>query len=195
MTFTVKHDLDKLEKKLYRHERELIAKAVPQAINRTMRTVRSRVVKQISSETSVKQKDVRTRMTMTSASAKSLTASLDAREAKAKNLIHHVSKSQRNPQTFRRRLKKGFKHSGVKARAWGAPKTYDGTFIGRGRGGNLRVFKRTGPARLPLEPVFGPSPRRVFDGDKAAPLMSRTVAERFPIELSAAINNQIRRQR
>jgi len=196
MTFTVKHDLDKLNKKLYGFEKNLAAKAGGQAINRTMATVRSRAVKAISAETSVKQKELRANISIASkASNRTLKATLSAVEAKAKNLIHFVSPAQRNANTFRRRVSKGFKHPGVKAKAWGKSKHYDGTFIGTGRGGNLRVFKRTSGASLPLQAVYGPSPRLTFDSSKIEGVMKRTVAERFRIELSAAINNQIRRQK
>jgi hypothetical protein len=195
MTFSIKDDLDKLERKLYNFEKGLVPVAATQAINRTTTTVQSRSVKAIAAETGVKQKDVRAGMERIKASRRSLTASIDARQAKAKNLIHHVTPSQRNAQTFRRRVKKGFKHPGVKAKAWGKPKYYDGTFIGRGGGGNARVFRRTSAARLPIEPVFGPSPRKTFDSSKVNDVMKSTTKERLPIELSAAINNQIRKQR
>jgi len=159
-----------------------------------MRTVNSKAVKAIAAETSAKQKDIRAELDISKASPRGLTATLDSTRAKARNLIHFVSKSQRNTTTFRRRVKKGFKHQGVKAKAWGQAKYYDGTFIGTGRGGNVMVFRRSGAGRLPIEPVFGPSPRRRFDSEKITKLMNITVAQRFPVELSAAINNQIRRQ-
>jgi len=195
VTFSVKHDLDRLERKLYGFEKTLMKKAAPQALNRTMKTVNSRVVKAISSETNIKQKDVRASLDISKASVRSLRSILNSRRGKARNLIHFVSPSQRNVHTFRKRVKKGFKYPGVKAKAWGKSKVYEGTFIGVGRGGNMRVFRRTSAARLPIESVYGPSPRRMFDSPKIVRVMKIAVAERFPIELNAAINNQIRRMK
>ena len=147
INLNITHDLDKLERVLHKHEKALMKKAVPQAINRTLKTVRSQATKEISKTTGYKQKDVRSRIRVWKAGAKNLNAGLDAQQGKAENLIRFVRPAQRNIQTFRRQTKKGFKYAGVKAKAWNKAKVYEGTFIGKDSAGNLKVYKRRGADR------------------------------------------------
>jgi len=193
LAIRITDDLARLDKVLHRHERELMTKAVPQAINKTVTTVASRAVKHVSAITSEKQKDIRAKMVLKKASPKHLSASVDMREARATNLIKFVSTSQRNAGTFRRRTKKGFKHPGVKAKAWGSSKYYRGTFIGTGKdSGAQLVFKRGSSGKA--QSVTGPSARREFIKPDSTAMLRRVTKQRIRIELSAAINNMIRRQ-
>jgi hypothetical protein len=194
MNVSIRHDLDGLKRKLTAMERSLIPAATSKALNKVRTSVRSEVVKAIAAETGVKQKDIRKKITMGRASKRQTWVRISARDARAKNLIHFVAAAKRTPGAFRVRKKNGeYKQPGVRARAWGATKTYKGTFIGVGRGGNTLVFKRSAGRGSKLEAVVGPSPRDNFIKPYARNTMVRTVRSRLPIELERAINQELRR--
>ena len=195
VSLMIKDDLNRLDRVLLSHERALKAKAVPQAINRTVKAVKSHAVKEISRKTSIKQKDVRARLREIKAKTGTMTGGVDARRGTAGNLIDFVSASQKNAYTFRKRTRKGFKHPGVKAKAWGTPKYYEGTFIGRSGKGKLQVYRRTSAGRTKITSVAGPSIRHTFISDQVVASMTSVGRVRFAKELSYAINNQIRRQK
>jgi len=104
IALSISHDLDRLDITLLRHERALKKKAVPQAINRTLRTVRSHSAKDISA--GYKQKIVRGHIKERKASSQTLRGELNAVSGKAENLIQFVRPSQQNPYTFRKRTKR-----------------------------------------------------------------------------------------
>ena len=190
----IKHDLDKLEKALYLHEKRLMKVAVPQAINRTLVTVRSEAAKEISATTGITQADIKKGIKHWKAGRKKHEGSLNAKSATAKNLIKYVRAAVANHTHFRSRTRKGkFKHPGVKAKTWGKSQYYRGTFIGRSRKGQLKVYKRGKSGEA--ESVYGPSVRDEFIKEPLQAKLKRTARLRFRIELTAAINNQIARQK
>ena len=191
----IKHDLAKLEAKLNKHQKVLIKKAAPQAINKTLKAVASHSAKSIAGTTGYKNKDVKARIRTWKASATRLSAGLDATKGKAENLIKFIRAAQANPLTFRKRTKKGFKYAGVKAKAWGKLREYEGTFIAKTASGDAKVFKRTSASRSKITQVSGPSIRREFIDEQLTQSMTVMSRQRFRKELTAAINNQIRRQK
>lgn len=193
---SIKSDLDKLQRKLGSIGQGVVPRAATQAINRTARSVNSTAIKQVAAETGVKQKEIRQAHQLYLANRQRLQASIDASKAKARNLIAFVRPAQRKAGYFNSRTARGkFKAPGVKAKAWGKSKTYAGTFIARAPQGQLLVFARKGPGRLPLKGVVGPSPRNTFVGQRLVQVMQRKARERLQIELTSAINNQLRRLR
>ncbi|WP_444919301.1 phage tail protein (plasmid) [Microbulbifer sp. CnH-101-G] len=188
----IKDDLAQLEKKLGKMERGLIPKAASQAINKAVRSVNSAAVKEVSAETNIKQKEIRQAHQLYLASRNRLSAAIDAKKSRGKNLINFVRPSQRKVGHFNARNKRGaHKALGVKAKAWGETKTYKHTFIGRAPQGQLLVFARKGPGRTPLKSISGPSPRGAFISQRLQQVMERQASARFRVELTRSINYQL----
>lgn len=193
VAISIKHDLKDLERELGKLSSKVIPTALPMALNRVGKSVQAVAIRTVSQETKVKQKDIRQAVT-----PNAFTASKDKpnfvinfTESKASNLIDFVTASRRNSQAFRKRTRKGFKFGGVTANAWGKRKEYKGTFIGKGRNsGKTLVFKRQGKK---IDSVTGPSPRRTFEQPVVVNAMTSKLRERLPIELSSAINRQLKK--
>ena len=198
MQVSVKHDLKELTQDLKRIKASAIPKATVQALNRTATGVRTDGVKAVAKETGYKQKDVRNTITIWKATRQKLFAEVNAKQGKAKNLIHFVSPSQRKAGYFNKSksLKRGgtkYKAKGIKAKAWGQRKTYDGTFIGKGKNSNTPlVFTRTSKKRTPLKSVLGPSIRNTFDSRHVQNMLKHESRNRFNKAMAAAVQNQIR---
>lgn len=194
----IRDDIKSLEKKLDHIGGGVVQRAASQAINRTIRSVNSAAIKEESAETGIKQKEIREAHRLYLANRNKLQAAIDAYRARAKNLINFVRPSQRKPNYWNRRDRKGrYKYAGVKAKAWGRMKLYRGTFIQRVRSnGKLLVLKRkssAGPRGGTTEGVYGPSPRRVFASNRLQQVMVNRAKERLRIELSRSIANEIRK--
>ncbi|GAA5442638.1 hypothetical protein Misp06_00812 [Microbulbifer sp. NBRC 101763] len=190
----IKHDLAKLEKKLGKMERGLIPKAASQAINKAVRSVNSTAIKEVSAETNIKQKEIRQAHQLHLAKRDRLHAAVDAKKARARNLINFVRPSQRKAGHFNALNKRGaHKAPGVKAKAWGQTKTYKKTFIGRAPQGQLLVFARKGKGRTPVKGITGPSPRGAFISQRLQQVMERQASGRVRVELTRSINNQLRK--
>ncbi len=173
--------------------------ATRQAVNRTLISVKSTAIKSIANETGLKQKTIRSRMIERRAKGKDLTASIDAKLGRAYNLITSVTKSQRKPGYFSRKLKSGKRKgqrasAGVRARAWRKNRVYRGTFIIQSDRGPLVVSRRDSSRRRGWAKfIHGPSIRNTFRKEHNIALMRNRVAERLPIELQRAIDYQKRK--
>lgn len=199
MNISFKNEIAALSADLKKIKAQAIPKATVQALNRTVTGVRTDATKELRKESGVKSSEIRADLKIWRASRLKPVAELNARTGRAKNLINFVSPAQRKANYFnsRRRLKRGglgkYKAKGVKARAWGESKTYDGTFIGRGRGsGKLLVFARTGKGRTPLKGISGPSIRNMFNKPNMQRKLKRFASDRFVKAMRAAVKNQIR---
>lgn len=176
---------------------EVAEKAKVQALNRTATGLRTDAAKDISKETGFTQKRIRPALKIKKASRRLPVAVLDARTGYAPNLIEFVSPSQRKISYFNqsKKLKRGgrkYKYKGVKAKAWGQKKTYDGAFIGTGKKG-LTVFKRTSASRNKLVQVYGPSIRNTFISEPIQTNLKRQAAIRFDKNMQASIKNLVTR--
>ena len=198
MRLDIRHQLPALTRDLERIKKSAIPKATVQALNRTATGIKTDSVKIVAKETGYKQKDVRESIKVWKATRQKLHAEVNAREGKAKNLIYFVTASQRKPGHFNKakRLKRGgvkYKASGVKAKAWGKSKTYDGTFIAKGKNSNTPlVFTRSSKKRTPLKSVLGPSVRNTFDSSTVQKRLRAEGQKRFTKNMAAAVRNQIR---
>lgn len=199
MQIDFKSEIRELTKDLERINKSAIPKATVQALNRTATGVKTDATRSVSKETGIKQKDVRQELKVWKASKLKQVAEVNARTGKAKNLIHFVSPSNRKPNHFNQRktLKSGrkgkYKARGAKARAWGKTKTYEGTFIGKGKdSGKDLVFARTTSRRTPLKSIMGPSIRNTFDSRKMQAKLKSFASFRFDKNMKAAVKNQIR---
>lgn len=176
---------------------EVAQKAKVQALNRTALGLRTDATREVAEETGFAKKRVRDALKIERATRRLPVAVLDARTGYAPNLIEFVSPSQRKIGYFNqsRKLKRGgrkYKFKGVKAKAWGQRKVYDGAFIGTGKKG-LTVFKRTSSARNKLVQVYGPSIRNTFVSDPIQSKLKRQAAIRFDKNMQASIKNLVTR--
>ena len=135
-----------------------VPRAVSAAVNRTLSTGRSRIVKRIRAEVAIKAKDAREAIRLRKATA-----------AKPEGFIV-ISKKPIPLYDFGAKQGKG--GVTVKVRKAGGRETLKGTFIAKMRSGHVGVFERKltgGPGskrvkRLPIRERFGPSLLVVFEG-------------------------------
>lgn len=152
--------LDRLDRNVQRAE---VA-----ALNRVGTSARAEVVREISQQSGLKQKDLREHIPL-------------SRATKARPFVEIVAKPW-SPNLIRyqaRQVKQG-----VTAKAWGNRKLYKGAFIGnQGR----TVFARTSKARLPIKALHGPSVPKEFVKGYALRALEAKVHERFGIEFNRAL--------
>ena len=190
-------DLNRLTKDLKKIQKEFPA-ATRQAVNKTLTSVTSTAVKHVSSETGIKQKDVRKKLIISRARGNGLSAYIDATPGRAFNLIANVNKDKRKPNAFRGKLKSGKRKGqsrflGVRAKAWNKTKTYKGTFIINTRNGPI-VASRKGSQRSgrgKFKWIVGPSMRQEFTRAALHKALRAKVRESLPKELNAAIKYHI----
>lgn len=205
MQISFKNDIAALTKDLKAIKQSAVPKATVQALNRTGRGTKTDAVREVSKKTGIQQKEVRAKIAGPSnnfkfkATRNKQFATVDSSEGRASNLISFVSPSLRKPNHFnhRKTLKSGrkgkYRARGVKARAWGKSKTYDGTFIGKGRGsGKYLVFARKGSSQTPLKSITGPSIRVEFKSKPMQAKLKSMADVRFKKNMADAVRNQIR---
>lgn len=203
------HELDKLTRDLGKIRECVRRKALPMAANRITASVKTVAIRELKEITGLKATQIRKDLRVKKFTSRTGVAYVDAVSGRARNLIIGVSASARilgepgRPQFFRRRAKtkgKRYLRTGVKSKAWGKSKIYDGSFIAKGRsdrhgeGGNTIVYARRGPSRsAKLKGLQGPSVRVEFRKPTMQGVMRRKADERIPIELNSAIRQAVKR--
>lgn len=188
---SIEHEFDHLFKDLNSIEKQALPKALRQAQNKVLSSVRVHAQRTISKETGIKQRSVKDKLVERPATQARKVAELDAKPGKAYNLIASVTPSQRKPGYFNQRMKSGkrkgqYRAKGVVARAWGKRKVYRGSFIVDTRKGPL-VMKR---GLSKLEPLAGPSVRHTFIKKEFISSMRAKVRERLPLELERSLRRE-----
>lgn len=160
ITISVSHNIDEVQKRLKAKQKEVAAAAL-RAVTRTSQGAQTRMVETISSEYKVTRAFVRERLRLRKASKKgphafeaTLIGNPNGRNKRSMNLIHFaISKLTRvEVAAWRREASGRLNRPQVpfQIKRSGARVTIKGAFIGNdGR----TVFRRTGKARLPIEPV------------------------------------------
>lgn len=138
-----------------------IEKAVSRAINKTAVSARTKIVRRIARETSLKQKIIRRAVTLRRASYRVWQAVVGIR-GKPMPLVWFHARQTKAGVTYK--LRKGEPR-----------KTALHAFLARMPSGWFGVFRRKGRPRLPIEQLFGPSVREIFAG--APGLVEETVRE------------------
>ena len=167
ISIKVQTDIKKLTKKLGILDPKVVRKATSSALNKTGSTIRAKAKRRIARLTGIKQAALNTKkiggkpgIWFDKARSNKLVAEVGARGG-ARNLVHFAARATR---------------AGISAAAWGRRKIYRGTFLAnQGR----TVFKRTGKARLPIEPVWGPSISRTWLNAKLTAVYKRVARRRF----------------
>lgn len=152
----MKHDLKRLRKQFKTLPDKQITPVINRALNKAGKKVQSKATKDISKATGIKpQKKVREAIKFVKSNFKSLRVLIIAHRL-APNLIEFVAPSKRRPNAFD-------KKTGVKAKAWGKPEEYRGTWIGTGQhSGKALVYRKTNKTASGVKGVPGPSVRRTF---------------------------------
>lgn len=176
MQIKVNVDVEGALKGLDDLEREYAPRATVAALNKVGVTARTEAARQISAETGLPVSQVKKYVPLVKANKWTLSAVISALPW-APNLARFSARQTKQ---------------GVSANAWRQRKIYRGTFLGnQGR----TAFKRVGKARLPIEPVHGPSVPRTFIGEKTQAAIQRVVRERFALEFSRALQQFLRSRR
>ncbi|MDJ0513082.1 MAG: phage tail protein [Methyloceanibacter sp.] len=163
MRVDVTSDADQLAKKLRGPLRRQVPKIMNQAINRTAQQARTASVRSISKTMGLKQKDLRSALTLIRSNFTTLRAILVGR-GRPLNLIRFGARQTRK---------------GVSAKAYGHRRVYEGSFIAKGI-----VAARRGRARLPIKALFGPGVAKELKNQK--PKVDKVIIERWPINLRQA---------
>jgi hypothetical protein len=141
------------------------------------------MIRGITGEYNLKASDVRERLRVRRAqrSGMQFTATLvgnpQGRAKRAMNIIRFVEKSVSLAESKRRRKRGDLGAVFVKIKRAGGRKAIQGAFIGNlGR----TVFRRTGPGRLPIEPVSTIGVPQMFQAKKVQIPVQRWITENFP---------------
>lgn len=175
MQIDVRVDVEKAIRSLWVMQRD-VNTAAAAALNRVGVTARAAAAREISKASGLPVNQVRKHVPLVRANKWNLQCEISARPY-APNLIRYSARQTK---------------AGVSANAWRKRKVYRGTFIAnKGR----TVFKRVGPARLPIKAVYGPSVRREFIRDTVAKAINTTVEQRFALEFDRALTALLKRRR
>ena len=162
---SIDSNIKALTKDLTDIQKRVVPQVASRAINRTARTLFTRIKRQVAQDTGLKQKEIASRLMLVKSNKKTLFASVRM-VGRWFNLIRFGAKQ--------------FK-GGVRARAWGERKMYRGAFIAnKGR----TVFALTKEARekksrLPIKALVGPNPSREFNRLMRDPAVTKETLETF----------------
>ena len=194
--------LDALQKKLIRTATDLETKAKAMAINKTAEKARAEINRVIPTEYAVKAAEVRNSIDLRKARSGELRAVISIfgsarRRGRSLNMIHFLSAIQAAGRAMKTRGSKAKKADlnsianqlGFMVRRDGGLKKIPGAFIGNhGR----TIFRRTGKARLPIEPMQVIGFSQMFSSQKITDRIMRKIAADFPIEAQRAIDQVMR---
>jgi hypothetical protein len=155
-------------------ERQVVAPATADALNRVATTTRRVAIEKIVKDTGIRSSAVRQRINISRANRNKLEARIKA-QPYSPNLVNYAARQTR---------------AGVSANAWRARKVYRGTFLAPKK---RLVFVRTGPKRLPIKAIRGPSVRKQFMRLPSERAMRDTIAARWPIEFERSVRFRLDR--
>jgi hypothetical protein len=82
--------------------------------------------------------------------------------------------------------------SGVQTRAWGKPQVIQHAFIATMKSGKTGVFRRVGPARLPIKQLWGPTIGGTFATDEVQGVINATMKARLQSSLARRMAAAVR---
>jgi len=185
--------LKQLEYMLKTTAKEL-ERAEVMAINKGISSAKTEMKRAISSEFTILQKTVNKRLKVTKARKGHAVAVLEpiaGRRGYSMNLIHFLEKKPGIREQKRRIKAEGSRPQLRFHIKRGAEKTIKGAFIGnRGR----TVFKRTGKARLPIEPVQTIGVPGMFNTRRINERVIARIRKELPVEMESAVAQVIRKR-
>jgi hypothetical protein len=190
-------DLDVVQQRLARLPATLQAKALGPAINKVADKARAEINRAIPQEYAVKASEVRNSMELRRASAGKLEASISIfgsarKRGRSLNLIHFLAAVQSAGQAYRARGAKANRRDlaaldgqlGFLIRKAGGLKRIKGAFLGNN---GRTIFRRTGKARLPIEPMQVIGFSQMFSSRKIRDRVMAKIDAEMPIEIERAI--------
>jgi len=171
-----------------------LERAEVMAINRVASKARTEMKRAISSEFTILQKDVNKKLKVTKARKGHAVAVLEpiaGRRGYSMNLIRFIEKKPGIREQKRRIKAEGNRPQLRFHIKRGGAKTIKGAFIGnKGR----TVFKRTGKARLPIEPVQTIGVPGMFKTRRVNERVLARIRKELPIEMESAVAQVIRKR-
>jgi hypothetical protein len=182
MKIDVRFDVNQAKAMLHGLQKQVIPLATSRAINKTSQAAKSAAVKLIAKDMGIKQKDVRTSITLLKASRIKLQAVVQARGKRLPiiKLDPHATQS----------------NIGVTYKAQnGQRKQIAGAFIATMKTGHRGVYKRVpGAKRLPIMELHGPSIPHVFCQAKITQSLEETVNTRWSVIFEHEIQFELQRR-
>ena len=154
---SIESNIAEVQKQLDVFQRKAIPRVIVRSLNKTGTTVAAQARKLIKEDTALPVSFIKRKLQIRKAKRNHHVYSIDGLRGTT-NLIEWVTPGQRNTMYARKANRRG-----VRSKAWGKPKVYSGTFIGRGKSsGKLLVFKRDSSKGSGVAGVYGPSVRSAF---------------------------------
>jgi hypothetical protein len=181
MNIHVRFDIDQAKAMLSSLQKQVLPLAASRAINKTSQSTRSTAVKLIANDMGIKQKDIRSSITLLKATRIKLQAVVQAR-GKRLPII------KLDPHALQNNV--GVTYKGQD----GQRKQIAGAFIAAMKTGHRGVYKRApGVKRLPIMELHGPSIPHVFCQAKITQALEETVNTRWPVNFQHEVQFELQR--
>ncbi len=182
MKFDVRFDVNQAKAMLNGLQRQVLPQAASRAINKTSQSAKSVAVKLIAKDIGIKQKDIRTSITLLKASRIKLQAVVQA-SGKRLPII------KLDPHATQDSV--GVSYKGQN----GQRKQITGAFIATMKGGHRGVYKRApGAKRFPIIELRGPSIPYVFCQAKITQALQESVETRWPVIFDHEVQYELQRR-
>lgn len=194
--------LDQLRRKLSGMAKDVDRKVVQPALNKVAEKARAEINRSIPQEYAVKASEVRNAVDLRKAREGDLRAVISVfgsarRRGRSLNMIHFLAAIQAAGQAAKARgarvkksdLKGLARQLGFQIRKDGGLKKIEGAFVGnKGR----TIFRRTGKARLPIEPMQVIGFSQMFASQKISKRVLDKVRAELPVEIDRALARVLR---
>lgn len=194
--------LEAMGKNLIKLSSDIEEKATVMAINKTAAKAQAEIARAIPQEYAVKASEVRNSIDLRRARGGELRAVISVfgsarRRGRSLNMIHFLAAIQAAGRAMKTRGSKAKKADlkaianqlGFMIRRDGGLKQIPGAFIGNA---GRTIFRRTGKARLPIEPMQVIGFSQMFSSRKITDRIMSKIAAEFPIEAQRAIDQVLR---
>jgi hypothetical protein len=181
-TISVQFNLQDVQSMLCKLQKQVLPLATSRALNKTSQAAKSAAVKLIAKDMSVKQKDIRSSITLLKATRIKLQAIVQARGQRLPIIKLDPHATQTNI---------GVTYKGQN----GQRKQIAGAFIATMKTGHRGVYKRApGAKRLPIMELHGPSIPHVFCQAKITQALEETVNTRWPVIFQHEVEFELQRR-
>lgn len=189
--------VDAVQRKLAGIQRDMRAKVIQPALNKLAEKARAEINRAIPQEYNVKASEVRNAVTLRRASSGNLQAVIEVfgsarKRGRSMNMIHFLQTVVRAGQQIKLRGAKGKKAEvaamqkqlGFLIKKGGGLKKVEGAFVGnKGR----TIFRRTGNARLPIEPLQVIGFSQMFKSRKIEQRVIGRISSELPVEIDRSL--------
>lgn len=158
--------------------------AVANATNRAIAKGRTTISKEITSEFTIKAKDVKATLSLQKATVSRL-GGLVKSAAPVTTLIRFKT----TPKTVTKKRPAALKVAVKK----GGYKTLPGAFIAQTKSGHIGVFERSKESRLPIKQMMGPSIPYMAKGRKVSDTVQKDITNMFYTRLDHEVNRLLKR--